>query len=231
MKKGVSIGVIRNFYEGLFADLANSYSSYEVWKFDRDYLLSRLEKEGCAFALQSLPKLGKAIEVALVRMEPLVVPLGFTIQKSTGFPRFLVEFISKLFEERSLSPIVAKTASYGSSRALWHWREHSFSVLRQLLMAFSKTVVESAEDTKVYQEFIQRVTAAPNIDASQYSHAIIKEARCLLRGRFPNEETLAQRWPFWKKYLEEPFGRHGPGAVAGGEYGRVYPTSHCSAEY
>jgi hypothetical protein len=212
---------IASFYEALFVDLHEHYPLYESWKLDLDYLLLRLQKEGDKFATQSLPLLGKAVEASLITLLTLNVPAGFSKTESSELPLFLQFFFKELFwkdgrpkwDMKSLLQLPLNSRSNLCSL---------YRAIRQITMAFSKiwAVLEDDKRSKALKEFFARMDEESLSD--QYDHfknSIIREARMLLRRLLPSLGTMCHRYEFWAEYAQNPFGRHGPGAVAGGERG------------
>lgn len=224
MKKGLSVGLVPTFYEALFADLAKHYPHYEGVTLDRDYLMRRFVAEGPKFVFITLPTLGKAIESSLVTGKAFVCPTGFSLTSRNIFPEFLSFFFEKLFEENGLP--LYQNVTESEATALWSGKECYFQALRQITMAFSKVEGDIPSDGKVFKDFLERVQSVglPNVFHimlyGRYAYSVFNEARKLLKRRFPSRATLSSRFGFWNEYFRNPYGRHGPGAVAGGESGK-----------
>lgn len=239
-QKGPSLGFMPAFYEAMFSDIANLHSSYEGWAADREYVLSRLTTEGAKFALLVLPKLGKAAERSLITGQAFVCPSEFSVQCNTSLPRFLNFLFRRVFRDDgvprySMDAILKSTQDANVSLVTGYDAYKvdmdvylscsEYQSIRQVTMAFSKSRFNAPKETvdECLRSFEMRVTSCGIPDSFKdrgYQNAVLREARFVLHRIFPDEATMALKYPFWKDYLSEPWGRHGPGAVAGGEQGR-----------
>jgi len=181
----------------LFVDIARLIPS-EFLDEDFLYLSTRMAHEGEKFSLMALPGLGKAIEKALIREEPLKVPLGWNLRKETRLPLFLNHLFKRVFREDGM-PINDGTQD-----------PTACLLLRQLCLLYSKVErpVEEAARKAAMEQFTERVISCsvsiPDTD-------VIKHAQRLLHHFFAADmpEITAL-----KDFEKNPWGRHGPGAVA-----------------
>jgi hypothetical protein len=200
----------------IFCDIAQHFPNGCVESFQ--YFLHRLDKEGLSFCLVTLPILGKAIEVSLVTLEDLIVPEGWTLCKHTRLPKFLYQLFSQLYDDDG------RPRYSTSNRGEWN-RSATLAclLLRQVCLMWSKVEVctESGvvgtvcgSSQKAIDTFVARMSR--DVEIHPEANFAIKEARRLLHHLFTfRSETLHELRGFQKK----PWGRHGPGAVAGGECG------------
>lgn len=167
---------------------------------DAEYIRRRCNAEGPRFLLITLPELGKAIEVALIRSEPLKVPMGWRLAKNERLPLFLHSLFSRVFDH-SGAPLRSGDAN-------------AVLLLRQCTLMFSKV------EGTVSDEMIQRDAAAfaARVTERRYPERdpLIQEARRILHRLFDAQSAEVQCFHDFNK---NPWGRHGPGAVAGRERG------------
>jgi len=186
---------VQSTYRSLFFDIERLIPS-QFNSLDRDYLLERYAHEGDKFIFTALPLLGKAVERALIREEPLQVPCGFSLKRGTRLPIFLYHLMIRVFKENG-DPILPK----GDPRAL--------TFIRQITLMYSK--VEGQVDTsladKAVESFMTRTTRP--ITISNMPELIL--ARELLERVFDRNNPLTL--PL-RQFRKKPWGRHGPGAVA-----------------
>lgn len=96
-----------------------------------------------------------------------------------------------------------------------------YQAVRQITCAFAKVVevCPQALAAERLKEFKERISKDPNISNDGFTRALLKRGRLILSKLFPSAAAMSV-YDEWASYLEEPFGRHGPGAVEGGEKGR-----------
>lgn len=189
-------------------DDCHSMLPYPQLSFDMEYLCKRYSREGDAFVCVAMPLLGKALEVALSSGEKFSSPLGWPLKKGTKLPRVFYSYFKLLLEDDG-SPC---EPNENSAQALM--------CLRQVLMFWSRREADNLGDVDVeLEEFLARVTrprhelwadfpSDPNIRKSMV------RAKALLLdvfGKHPNPDSALA------KFVKEPWGRHGPGAVANKE--------------
>lgn len=206
-----TVTVSSSMYQALFSDCTRVLGL----RLDKDLsrLLSRIESEGETFLFITLPQIGKAVEASYVSLEPLVVPAGFKKLKGSFIPLFLNGVFKILFDQSNGLPIYdwKSTPNRRASYAYWF--------LRQVCMLYSK--VEGVVDNKTVLEsitaFKERIST-PYTSPDVSHNATIKAARRLIRRVF-EDSAVAQEYAELKAFEKEPWGRHGPGAVAGREKG------------
>jgi len=192
-------------------------------------------------------KLGKAIDESLITGKQLVVDPSFPLSVSIDgerscLPRFLYVLFSEVWNDegfplyRFLPPetildIAGKPVA-SSSEAIRHSCASVF-LLRQFFLAFSKAsdIPVIANVDEEWSAFVSRISERPRviIDPTVEQKAIaklpldypVKEiilvARRLLQDLIRPDNSLH---PMLAQWESNPWGRHGPGAVAGGEKGR-----------
>lgn len=216
-------------FRALFCDIAQHFPNFVHHDFY--VLLQRIAKEGQSFFLDSLPKLGKAFETSLITLEPLEVPMGWKIVKGTRLPKFLNQLFSQLFKDDGSPRYSIENRSQYNDLAIYACR-----YIRQVCMMWSKVeLICSVDDSdaldthgrltansiKAFEAFIERcskdfrfgVKVTPDLN---FHMQVLNEAHRLLRCVFSTTvPTLHELHGF----VKEPWGRQGPGAVAGGEVG------------
>jgi hypothetical protein len=191
---------VRSF-TSLFRDIK---SHFPQWDYEQDvtYLIRRIREEGSNFFLQTLPVLGKEFERSLITGEALKPPYGWKLTQK-GRPVFLSHLIDKLWDDEG-RPLECMDA---------HGPE-AFRAIRQVTMLYSKVVVDSSgKEEEVLKSFKERITGESGI---RIPSDLANEARRLLRVLFYPDGQLH---PMLVDYQRRTWGRHGPGAVAGGEKG------------
>jgi hypothetical protein len=192
-------------YCDLYADIAERFlvSSTES-RLDTAKIRSRVASEGIQFLTVSLPKLGKAIDMALSKNMPLLVD-GFQKKPKTAIPKLFGSLLSRVFTDSGLErpdadPVVLRA-------------------LRQLVYFLYKLEIpyDEIKTQKVIDLFIQ--TDAELKELRIPDSNITKHARWFTTdvfGLFDPRSILP---------------RHGPGAVATGEkacqkhkFSRIYKS-------
>jgi len=193
------------FYHSVFKDfIVHDPSQRLCYKTSARYLKLRLESEGLVLLVRSLPVMGKAIETSIITGEPLKVPSGFRKHWRSELPSLLYGCFRTLFDD-SGHPLGAK-----SPEAVYR-----FYVLRQVFMAFSKAVDMPSRMTleEAKASFKERIVEEPTITTPSW---LLNRARALIRRVVMDGDRLH---PMLAQWVEIPFGRHGPGAVAMKEKG------------
>lgn len=206
-------------YRALFCDIAQSFPNFVLNDFS--HLLSRYEKEGALFYLKALPELGKAFETSIISMERFILPHGWKSMKGTRLPKFCYQLFTELIDD---SGVPKCTLGY-HTRDNQHIQACRF--LRQVCSMWSKVEPESdAEGTalytprltrEAYDAFTKRVCASKEI---KLPSSILCEARRLLSLVLEGNESFhLSEHDELRDFEKSPWGRHGPGAVAGKEVG------------
>lgn len=225
------------FYEHLLSDVAE-FSPEIDFDTEMQELATAEELWGTSAYLEVLPKLGKALEISLITCKPLDLQSNLEVKTwhmRDGYPAFLQPLWAVLFYRHT------GTSEHGSvdnailvprfdmrdkddvpsnaSSAVW--------ALRQYLLAFSK-VTDVEPDCEVEDEiskFVHRLRNPNSVGFSRRTNWIIRKARELLahvlggKDDFTPEEDGTLCAPL-EQWISDPFGMHGPGAVAGGETGK-----------
>ena len=171
-------------------------------------LSSRFQCEGLAFLTKSLPKLGKALDQALVS-GMFNIPLGFKRSKSNAsIPAFLQAYFNMVFNEDG---ILRDTAS-----------AEVISHLRQILFfAYKLELPYSVSQESLVIEKFKTVDEELDMQCDPLASEILHLAK-IITGRVFNGFNHKDIRP-----------RHGPGAVATGEkldakwkFSRLYNAIH-----
>lgn len=186
---------MQSLSRALFFDMSRLHPSAYLPK-DISYFQTRLAAEGEKFLCTTLPLLGKAVEQALILEEPLVVPLGWHLEKGTRRPIFLNHLFIEVFDEegRPLDP---------TDRS-----KMAVLLIRQLTLLWSK--IESGVDPDLAKrsvsEFKVRTEVARPLKGEHlgYTRELVRR---VVDCDLPESLEL-------KEFLKTPWGRHGPGAVA-----------------
>lgn len=197
-------------FRALFFDIARTTSDTKLSQ-DLEYLLSRYAKEGDPFLYTTLPLLGRAVDKGLIQEEPLMVPPGWRLKKGTRLPIFLYQLFTKLWEDNG-------HLRWGYNNPPTADLSIVVSALRQITLIYSKVDEPSPEQLveKTLTAFSERVSLRWAPDYSGCLKEIIPRARRLLSDLFSGDSAeLCELRGFQRK----PWGKHGPGAVAGRETG------------
>lgn len=193
------------FYTSVFKDfIVHDPFNKTCYKSSARYLKLRLENEGVPFFSKTLPDLGKAIEKSVITGCIFNTPVSFAKHWRSQLPNFLYECFIQIFDDFG-HPRQSRTQDAG----------YAYYVLRQVCMAFSKAIDIPSRMTEdeALKGFIQRIAEDPVISAPSW---LLNEARALIRRVVMEDDQLHAMLAQW---VEEPYGRHGPGAVAGKEKG------------
>lgn len=205
-----SAPLVRSVLTALFFDMARKIPIYSHSSDDCHYILCRIDKEGDSFAFMTLPLLGKAIERSLIQEEPFKAPLGWHFKKNTKLPLFLYELFSYLYTDDA-------QPKWGKN-PLPMMRDVVF-FLRQVCSVFSKVEYEAARSKclETVNGFKERTTRSWEPDGSSRELSeILRLAREILARVFEGDSPCLSEL---RGFQKEPWGRHGPGAVAGSECG------------
>jgi len=192
-----------------FLELMYGESDSSGVDLDFDYILSRVQHEGDQFVTLNLSLLGKSLEVSAITNVPLKVPFGFNLMGKTRLPRLFYSLISKGWNDQGQPQFHVDNLQNGAVLSAL------MRILRQLTLAFSK--VEDMDCAQSEDEaadaFRKRMTAESRITCRS---DVLNAARKLLRDVLCEGDELHPSLAQWESI---PFGRHGPGAVAGAERG------------
>jgi len=190
----------------------------------------------------SLCKLGKRVESSLITGQYLDVSgesnlLLDVFPRQTGsvLPSFCYELFSQIFSE-SGRPRYTLAVEYTPFKAFLSVvdvdlkRDHANTVvaekaasvvllLRQILLLFSKAqdIDVVADQSVEIEDFTRRITTPVAFRYRPGLSVVFSYARMLLRELLCPEGLLH---PSLAQWVDNPFGRHGPGAVASRERGR-----------
>lgn len=195
----------------VYRDIAQCYSVAHIEQ-ERDVavMLRRAQREGLSFFTKTLPKLGKAIDLALHNNGPLKFDqISFGRRGHTAIPRFIWWLLELVFDSET-----GYVRNDANITALKH--------ARQLTLFAYKLDVPYDQETqnRVLDSFVQteieltRLTAGSSFAVDP----IVKRAKTLLSRLLAGFDA------------REITPRHGPGAVATGEavgeksnFSRIYP--------
>lgn len=216
----LATGEQSSIFRALFCDIARHFPNFVLE--DLDYLLTRLNREGKTFYLDTLPTLGKAFETSLITLEPFQVPEGWSLRKGTRLPKFFYELFSRLmFDDGS------PRWSY-ENQGQWDLTAvNACRYIRQLCMMWSKVEFVSTSDednqrlglkeTQALEGFRKRISERIEPDFSDdLTRDSLKEAARLLKCYFRSPSKYLDAL---HEFERTPWGRQGPGAVAGREVG------------
>lgn len=225
-----------SFYKALKQDVLKLYPEFvdeisESFEW-LDNLIS-ISDENRLLAIKSLCLLGKSIEKSLITPALLEVPSYFPLHENSVLPKFLYSLLSEVFYDSGLR-------RYSGNVKDHHLRDDGAEiakdaasavfVLRQVTLAFSKAQ-DLPCDTEPVDELIafrDRVTAEIPLTVrypqDPLGMRIRATAQRLLRvvlnkhgaESFVGDPEMVAPLAQW---VDNPFGRHGPGAVVGEEIG------------
>lgn len=190
----------------------------ELLLLDESYLLHRWKAEGDTFILTTLPKLGKAVEKALIREELLIVPPGWALKGKTRLPLFLNHLFTWVFHEDGMPRGAPRRVELQLSTDKGSWRPSDFPssescfalmMIRQITLLWSKVTasVEETVNDKAVLDFEERTKGEPVIEFTDY----IRRARLILERIFNRDSADCEEL---LEFERAPWGNHGPGAVA-----------------
>jgi len=195
--------------KSVYADVATRHG-FTLRESRRDILEieRRYHSEGIGFLTKTLPRLGKAIDLALSTDAKLQVS-GFKLKTGTSLPRFLWELISKAFDATG---VVREDASAVVVKDM-----------RQVCLLLYKLAIPhtAAQADEVWRSFVEVDAGLIGSQETAYSSSTVihrlKKARIFISrvlSKFDHRDIIP---------------RHGPGAVATGE--KVHEKSNFSRIY
>lgn len=202
MRVNNSLEVYTSLYWRLLQDIADCYTDSEPG-LDWAKAQSRFSREGIAFFTKTLPRLGKAFDLALQGRTRFLFT-GFQKDPVTGVPKFLGWLLKRVFSEDS------NIRSDANVQAIKH--------VRQLLYFMYKLELPYEQKTckKVIDSFVSVEEEIKNLSIPE-SDPIVSRARVLIT------RVLSGHCP------RNIVPRHGPGSVSTGELGGE--KSHFSRLY
>lgn len=208
-------------YRALFCDLSQHFPNFAPQDFD--YLLQRYIAEGVSFYLDTLPKLGKAFETSLITLDEFIVPSGWSLVKGTRLPKFLYHLFSQVIDDDGHPLFTLQNKSGWKLQA-----PIAVGLIRQICMMWSKVETVAGADElstptavngktiTAYRGFVERALRLHQFVPDETTRDSVREAARLLRVVFGTPSpTLTELYSFEVK----PWGKQGPGAVAGREVG------------
>lgn len=197
---------VQSVFSALFFDMAQRHPDIDFSHSEKVFF-RRLQAEKEPFVLSTLPLLGKAVELALITCEPFRAPYGWKLRSKSRLPIFLYDLFQIIFmEDGSLRWSIEDQVDEKVHSAVY--------LLRQFCLIFSKVEMpETHEQHSVaIAGFKKRSTHRYDPDFSnQDFRDVLRLGREILRRVFSgNSPELCALQSFRK----EPWGRHGPGAVA-----------------
>lgn len=210
---------IFSFYQAIREDVQTLFPELDLEK-DWEVLLERYAN---ASGVQSLALLGKAMEKALITKELLEIPNSFARAEGSNLPELFYQLFQTIFFESGLRryETISEESKYASGTVF---------ILRQVLLAFSKLedIEPSTDQDEEWERFLFRITTAGSDIRWQQIKDNILVARRLLANFFAIDPTSnTTLGAMFEQWMDNPFGRHGPGAVAGRETGMgKYHFSH-----
>jgi len=204
--------IVLAFYTAVFSDLVVHSPTYKsCCTHSKKYLFKRLLSEGISFASNSLPTLGKAVETSVITGKAFVCPTGFSRHWRSSLPNFMFEYFDVLFSNDGI-PIDLTSMDLDDpvgDRAFAFW------AIRQVCSAFSKAEGLGCKmsDEEALKAFEARITSQEVISAPTW---VLDKARRLIKDVVGCDDALDPMLEMWDL---EPYGKHGPGAVAEKEKG------------
>lgn len=213
MKVETITSLTSSFYTSLFSDALACFPDYGIKSanLDQTYILTRIRSEGDSFVSRILPKLGKAAETSLITNSQIVIPQGFNLMGKTRLPVLLNYFFKGGWDEQGYPRFRFQHTHTDDCKEF----ASKLFFIRQVLMAYSKVsdMEPETSNEEAIASFVARVQEDPKISAPG---SLLSRARALLREILMDGEELSAPLAQWDTM---PFGRHGPGAVAGKEQG------------
>lgn len=176
----------------LYHDIAQCYPNTRESRLDMKKFMSRLGDEGISFLTKSLPKLGKAIDIALHSDSPLLVR-GFSLKPRSSIPRFLGWLIERVFTSDGY------VRSDPDITALRHLRQFLYFTYKL------KLPYDSTTESSVIESFVHTQQELQSLEFPSEVSPIIREARSFITRLFGGID------------VRDIIPRHGPGAVSTGE--------------
>lgn len=180
-----------------------------------------------------LCKLGKQVETSLITCTKIQVDSTvFPLHEGSDLPDFMYPLFSCVFTDAGIPSYILDESRIGGDFYLadstgrrdtdWVVAKHAASavmLLRQVLLLFSKSkdIPVIAEEESEIQAFIGRVTQPVKMEYFPGYSSVYSMARRLLAELLTPDGVLH---PSLAQWIDNPFGRHGPGAVADREKGR-----------
>jgi len=172
----------------------------------------RLEREGIGFLTKTLPRLGKALDKALIGERMNSAKLGFKPQPGSELPRFLGEFFNRILAKDGTilpHPCVNSVRVVRQVLYLFYKYELPYSVEQELsvIEKFKRTDrdLQTVNDMAqaVYCDTVDKKEGRTLFDLKRYKATVLHRARILLARLFARFDP------------KDIFPRNGPGAVAG----------------
>lgn len=226
--------------------VATMHDVEEIQCLDLSNSISWLQEQKFPEIIVELCKLGKRVETSLIRGTFLDegsgsknrIPDVFPRQDGSLLPQFCYELFSQIFTESGRPRYildVAKHPYHVSLRVLDSDRKDSSGcvaeksasavlLLRQILLLFAKAtdLPVIADEGEEIRDFISRVSSSgldglsDDVKNRPGLSAVFSYARILLRELLCPGGVIH---PSLAQWMDNPFGRHGPGAVANRERG------------
>jgi len=197
-------GTYLRLFSSLVEDVAHAacIPTSEV-KRDLAEVRFRCTKEGFSFLTKTLPKLGKALDRALLGKEPFACPLFFRKEKDWSTPEFLRCFWRMVFtEEGQLRMQTTDSAQAGFAALI----VQSVRALRQILYYLYK--IEMPVSNEQQEETL---TSFEQVDV-ELSEFVINR-----NSSYVTDCSFLMNSIFHRFDYRDITPRHGPGAVATGE--------------
>jgi len=223
------VNLTLSFYRAIQQDVKKLYPEHED-EIDSsfDWLLAAQPSDSeKLLMIKSLCQLGKAMEQSLITPKLLEVPAYFPLWEGSVLPVFLHFLFEGLFFPSGLRSWARQPNDERISGEI----ASAVFVLRQILLAFSKAedLPCDRERTDELLSFRQRVTKKPAFSVrypKDFQLKVYRTARILLNNVLMRDDINADSClssdrlvaPL-AQWSELPFGKHGPGAVAGEETG------------
>jgi len=219
------------FYKSLAKDAISFFPEDEASCFvtSIDVILNRAgsDNDTRRLVITTLAELGKNFEVAVINHTSLAVPRIWLSQDPLLLlPSVFLQTFRHFFNDDGKIKFSFSTENQREEVLNSHDLSFRFQILRQSLLAFSKAkdIDPVVDELKDLASFKSRVSDPSLPTNAQYSPAlldfnseVVPIAKTLLQEVLLDDGRLHPSLQQWK---DDPFGRHGPGAVAGGETDR-----------
>lgn len=199
-----SLEVYTSLTVQLYHDIAQCYPHSRETDLDLRKLRSRVQLEGISFLTKSLPKLGKAIDMAISSDTPLRVR-GFRLKPGSSIPRFLGWLIERVFSSDG------NIRNEPDITALRHLRQFLYFTYKLKLPYDPET------EKSVVESFVRTQEELKDLEFPSCVEPVLRNAAdyiCRIFSGFDVRDIIPQ---------------HGPGATATGE--RVGEKSNFSRIY
>lgn len=217
--------------------VATMHDAEEIQDIDLSSSILWLRKQKFPDVIVKMCQVGKQVETSLITGNPLQVDEKvFPLSEGTVLPAFCFPLFSQIFTLSGRPRYILERAENrqgfilvdSDARVVDDWRvpeigASAVMLLRQIFLLFSKATdipVLASEDEEI-RDFVSRMSQSYDSQGGiRYTSATSKVFSCARRLLRMLLTPDGQLHPAIQQWVEEPFGAHGPGAVANHEVGR-----------